>query len=148
MNAMRRAQRGFAMVSAIFLLVAFAAMGAYMLTMSGVEHSTVDRALLVARVYSGARSGLEWGIHQAVSHPTVGSGSCSASAPFTLTGGSFVAVNVSVECSQTSATGTGRTYYIYYLKSTAAYGQSGTPDYVERKIEATVCRSDSPSSEC
>lgn len=141
-------QRGFAIVSAIFLVLVFAVMGAYMLTLSGVEHSTVDRALLNARAYFAARAGLDWGVHQAVSHPTVGSGSCSASAPFTLTGGSFVAVNISVECSQATASGTGRTYYIYYLKSTASYGTAGTSDYVERKLEASVCRSDNPSTEC
>ncbi|MBI3574816.1 MAG: pilus assembly protein MshP [Gammaproteobacteria bacterium] len=148
MNVTRNRQRGFAIVSAIFLVLVFAVVGGYMLTLSGVEHSTVDRALLNARAYFAARAGMEWGIHQAVSHPTVGSGTCSPAASFTLTGGSFVAVNVSVECTQTSASGGARTYYIYYLKSTASYGTAGTSDYIERKLEASVCRSDNPTTEC
>ena len=141
-------QRGFAIVSAIFLVLVFAVMGAYMLTLSGVEHSTVDRALLNARAYFAARAGLDWGIHRAVSHPTAGSGNCEPATAFTLTGGSFVAANISVECSQATASGTGMTYYIYYLKSTASYGTAGTSDYVERKLEASVCRSDNPTTEC
>lgn len=148
MRIARHGQRGFAIVSAIFLVLVFAVMGAYMLTLSGVEHSTVDRALLNARAYFAARAGMEWGIHQAVSHPTAASGSCSASSLFTLTGGSFIAVNISVECTQTSASAGAKTYYVYYLKSTASYGTAGTSDYVERKLEASVCRSTSPSSEC
>lgn len=141
-------QRGFAIVSAVFLIAVFAVVGAYMLTLSSVEHSTVDRALLNARAYFAARAGLEWGVHQAVSHPTLGSGSCSPTASFTLTGGSFVAANASVECSVTTHSGGSSTYYVYYLKSTGSYGTAGTLDYVERKMEATVCRSNNPTSEC
>lgn len=143
----RHRQRGLGIVSAIFLLVALTALGAYMLTLSGVTQATVDRAVLTARVYSTARSGLEWGIHRAVA-PAVQPSSCNPLTPFTLTGGSLFAINVSVECSQSTHTGGGgKEYYVYYLKSTAAYGQPATLDYVERKIEATVCRSTETTSE-
>lgn len=146
MSAIR--QSGFSLVSAMFVLVVLTALGAYMLTQSGVQRSTVDRAILTARVYSGARGGLEWGIHQAVS-PALGSGVCPATTTFPLSGGSLEGISVTVECSASNYSGAGKAYYIYYLKSKASYGQLGTLDYVERKIEATVCRSTNIStSQC
>lgn len=138
-------QSGFGLISAIFVLVVLTALGAYMLTQSGVQRSTVDRAILAARVYTGARGGLEWGIHQAVS-PALGSGSCAATTAFPLSGGSLAGINVTVECSTSNYSQGGKAYYIYYLKSKASYSQPGTLDYIERKIEATVCRSTSSSS--
>ncbi len=132
-------QRGVALVSAIFLLVALAAMGAYMVTLSGVSLSTTDRALLGARTYFGAKAGLDWGIQQAVAT----SWNCDTpqTATFDLTGLGLERVYVQVECSRTTHSGTN---YVYYLKATAKRGTVANPvpegslDYAERKLEATV----------
>lgn len=143
----RQQQRGLGIVSAIFLLVALTALGAYMLTLGGVTQATVDRAVLTARVYSAARSGLEWGIHRAVA-PATQPGACASTATaFSPTGSGLFAINVSVECSQSSHSSGAKVYYVYYLRSTAAYDQAATLDYIERKIEATVCRSTETTSE-
>lgn len=59
-------QSGFAIVSAIFLLVVLAALGAFMVTFSGVQHVTQAQDIQGSRAYWAARSGIEWGVYQAV----------------------------------------------------------------------------------
>ncbi len=132
--------RGAALVSAIFLLVVLAALGAYMLTLSGVEQTTLNRSLINARTYYAARAGLEWGIHRAVAPPTLGNGECATSAQFSLTGYGLDDIQVTVECASNLYT-PGDNTYVYTLTSIARYGTAGTVDYSERKLETTVCRS-------
>ena len=62
----KKADSGFALVTAIFLLVVLAALGAFMVTLSGVHQTTPTPALDATRVYYGAKAGLDWGIQQAV----------------------------------------------------------------------------------
>lgn len=139
-------ERGVALVSAIFLLVVLAAMGVYMLTISGVQQTTSDRALINVRTYFAARAGLEWGIHQAVS-ATYGT-ACPATATFSPTGYGFDGVSVTVTCTSNLYTA-GTDAYIYTLTSTATNGTAGTIEYAERRLEASVCRADeSNTSRC
>ncbi len=58
------AQRGFAIVSAIFLLVVLGALGAFMVTLSTVQHTTSTQDMQGARAYQAARAGIEWGAYQ------------------------------------------------------------------------------------
>ncbi|TAM43935.1 MAG: hypothetical protein EPN55_11895 [Gammaproteobacteria bacterium] len=135
-----------ALVSAIFLLVVLAALGAYMLTVSGVEQTTVNRSLISARTYYAARAGLEWGIHRTVAPPTEGTGECTISAPsFGLTGYGLDDIQVTVRCVSNLYT-PGDNAYVYTITSTARHGTTGTVDYAERKLEATVCRSQNPGA--
>ncbi len=139
-----RRQRGAALVTAIFLVVVLAALGAYMITLSGVEQVTVSRIATTARVYFGAKAGLEWAIHQAVAPGADNEdetlGACSPAAGFSLTGAGFQGVSVAVTCSSVIYNGNDD-YRVFTLTSTATYGSSGTIDHVERKLQAVVCRS-------
>lgn len=139
-----RPQQGVALVTAIFLLVVLAALGAYMVTLSGVQTVTTSQSLQAARAYAGTRAGLDWAIHRAVG-PAAGSGLCAASAAFDPAGAGLTGVSVAVNCSSRVYTQF-FTFYIYHLTSSATYGTAGTPDYVERKLEATVCRSTAGST--
>ena len=135
-------QRGVALVNAIFLIVALAALGAYMVSISGVQQATANQALINARTLIAARAGLDWGIHRAVAPPTAAAGECSSSAQFGLTGNGLENIQVTVTC-------TPNTYglvYIYQVTSTARHGASGSLDYAERKLEATLCRTNSPGT--
>ena len=53
---------GFAAIAAIFLLVALAALGAFMVTFSNTQQLTSAQDLQGSRAYWAARAGLEWGI--------------------------------------------------------------------------------------
>lgn len=138
------AQRGVALVSAIFLLVVLAALGAYMVTVSGVQQTTVDRALISARTHFAARAGLEWGIHQIVSITPIGV-ACPAPATFNPAGFGFDGVSVAVNCSRTQYDD-GELTYIYAFTSTANHGTAGTAEYAERRLETLVCRADTGSN--
>lgn len=140
-----RKQQGAALVTAIFLLVVLAALGAYMVTLSGVVQVTASRTATTARVYFGAKAGLEWAIHQATAPGADAEDpdlwGCSPSTTFSLSGTGFQGVSVAVTCS--SVTYNGNDYYrVFTLTSTGTYGSSGTTDYVERRLQAIVCRSD------
>lgn len=121
-----RHQAGFALVSAIFLIVVLAALGAFMVTIGGVQHTTTSQAVLAARAYFGAKAGLEWGIHQAI--PT---GICPAPASFNPAGTGLNGIRVNVTCASPATN-------VFYIRSTAEFGTFGNADYVQRRLEATV----------
>ena len=77
-NLQHRAQRGFAIVSAIFLLVALAALGGFIATVSTTQHIGSAQDFQGTQVYYAARSGAEWGLYQALK-PTP---SCVAASRF------------------------------------------------------------------
>lgn len=126
-------QRGVALVVAIFLLVVLAALGVYMVTMSGVQSRTPVLGLQGARAYQAARSGAEWGIYEA-EQPTP---SCSASTTFPI--GNF---SVTVHCTQEPSSGKyhegNLSYYVYQISALAEYGTYGSADYVSRRVELRV----------
>ena len=53
--------RGFALPSALFLLVILAMLGAFMLAVSGMQHAAQAVDVSSSRAYQGARAGIEWG---------------------------------------------------------------------------------------
>lgn len=64
MRAIAKRMRGFAIVSAIFILVVLAALGAFIVTISTNQQigSTLD--VQGVRAYQAARAGIEWGLFQ------------------------------------------------------------------------------------
>jgi hypothetical protein len=123
---------GIALVSALFLLIVMGVLAAVMVTLSNVEHDTGNKSLLTAKVYYGAKAGLDWGIQRANA-----AGSCVASTgPFALTQAALAGINVTVTCEMSGPHGLGN--FVYYLTSIATIGTVGNPDYAERRMEATV----------
>jgi MSHA biogenesis protein MshP len=134
----RSRSRGMALMSAIFLIVVLIGLGVAMMNLSNVEHDTGSKAVLSAKVYYGAKAGVDWGIQQAFA-----AGSCAGST-ISLTQGSLNGVTVTVTCaaapqgaSTCGLTGTSLCQS-YYLTSVATTGTLGTLSYAERHIEATV----------
>ncbi len=125
-------QRGFALVAAIFLMVVLSSLGLYIVRISAMEHQTVNVALLGARAFQAARAGIEWGVFQALD-----SGSCTTTT-LNLTEGGLNGFDVDVTCSSSSHTETGNTYNIFVLDVEARAGAYGMPDYVSRRIQATL----------
>jgi MSHA biogenesis protein MshP len=125
-------QHGVALVAAIFLVVVLVALGAAMAVMSSVSQDTATKSLLTAKVYYGARAGLEWGIQRAVAAASCPGGATA----FTLAQGGLAGVAVQVTCVQQSVHG--GTNFVYYITSNATIGALGGLDYAERRIEATV----------
>lgn len=102
-----RAQRGFAVIAAIFILVVLAALGGFILSISTQQQ--VGSALDVqgARAYEAARSGVEWGLYRQMR-----GGSCEPSTSFVPAAPTLQAFTVTVTCTSTLGTNSAPTSYL------------------------------------
>ena len=130
---------GAALISAIFLIVVLAAIGASMVSLSTVQEDTVTKSVLAARVYYGAKAGIDWAVQRTISDPAPPARCTTTDFPATVTptGTGIAGVSVVVTCAR-SQHGAGATAFTYYLTSIATTGTLGTPSYAERRMEATV----------
>lgn len=126
-----RPQSGFALVSAIFLLVILAALGAFMLTFSNTQHLTSAQDIQGSRAYWAAKAGVQWAVSRLQPPATA----CPA-ASTTLTLDGFA---VTVTCNANTYTEGAASKTIYWVQSTATGGGSvGGIGYAERQINAFV----------
>ncbi|CAN5905379.1 hypothetical protein BH11PSE12_BH11PSE12_33010 [soil metagenome] len=132
-------QRGFSIVSAIFLLVVMASLGAVMLTFSSVQQATSAQDLEGTRAYQAARAGIEFGLYQVLT--PAGVATCGSTTTLTW-GGSLAAFNDDIQfsCSAVFTEGA-TTITVYTITSTAhTSGAPGNSRYIERQLRATVSR--------
>lgn len=122
---MKQRQNGFSLISAIFLVTVLAALGLYLLVMSGVAQQTPVMAMTGAQTYHAARSGLEWGIAGAINNDSTVN--CNGS--FSV--GQY---DIAVSCT-VSTHGGGNTYAI---ESSATTGIPGSLNFATRTLRATV----------
>ena len=121
-------QRGFAAISALFLVVVLAALGGFMLTFSNTQQLTSAQDLQGSRAYWAARAGLEWGIAGTLA-------ACPAS-PTTLTIDVF---SVVITCSLQAYAEAGATVNIFRLSSVASSaGAAGSLGFIERSLSAAI----------
>lgn len=123
-----RKQQGFAIVTAIFLIVALAALGTFMIRMSGVQSESVSLSVQGARVFQAARSGVQWGLYQVL----VAGDVCPAPTTFPVQG-----FNVTVTCSSTNhpVIGSANGRRVYQIMAIARFGTLGEPTFVQRVVE-------------
>lgn len=137
MKTTQNIQRGFSLVSAIFLLVVIAALGTFAVTLSTTQQQSAALDVMGARAYQAAKAGIEWGAYQVLRNggcpvsPSVVAGLPNTLANFTVT----------VNCSSAPTTEGGVPVIIYQLNSTAnTPGGAATPDYVERQMSVTIAK--------
>lgn len=143
-----RTQQGFSLVSAIFLLVVLAGLGAGMVTFSTAQNQSQAMDTMGSRAYQAANAGIEWAAYNiAVTPPglpggvvfTPGTGTALGGnlAPFTVT---VVYAPAPVQIDDTGYPPGGGTgpVWIYNITSTAVWGAPGTPNYVERVLTAKM----------
>jgi MSHA biogenesis protein MshP len=145
-------QAGIALASAIFLIVVLAALGAIVLTVSGLQHTSSARDVMGSKAYQAARAGIEWGAYKVLRQaPAPGAGVCpapSTSIPMPA-GTDLTGLTVTVECTLSNAdegSRTGGNALEFYLIKATACNQSPCPNttpgpaYVERQLQATISR--------
>ncbi len=142
---MRGRQRGFSLVSAIFLLVVLAALGAAMVTLSTSQNQGFSMDVMGSRAYQAANAGIEWAAYNIASSPGVGIASAVIASPgIGPLGGNLAPFTVvagysAVAQSDAAVAGAGVvTWWSYTIAASAAFGVPGTPDYVERVINAKL----------
>ena len=140
-----RRQRGFGLPTAIFLLVVLAGLGAVMATFFTVQQQSSVLDVLGERAYQASRSGIEWGAFQVLpaSQATFATACRSTGTSQTISplAGTLAEFTVNVECSATSHVDAADTVWVYRLTSSASGIQGaspGSPDYVERVMQATL----------
>jgi MSHA biogenesis protein MshP len=151
-------QRGVSIISAIFLLLLFAAIAAFMVSMTSTANITSAQDVQGARAYQAAQAGVEWGFYQL--DPNGANASlpgCPAVTMPAVVPGFTVTVNCTVypnaapapNCVAPSPTAefcyqeAGRQVRIFTIVATAAVtGATVPPAAVEREVRITVekCR--------
>jgi len=136
MNRLPSTQPGFAAVSAIFLLVALAALGGFMLTFSNAQQITSAQDIRGSRAYWAARTGLEWGIGSINGQPPATAACPAASSTLSgLDGG----MNVVVSCDQQNYNEGGMDKKLFQLTAVASGGSAvGSTGFVERSVSASI----------
>lgn len=124
-------QAGFAIVSAIFLLVILSLLGAYMLSTSSSQQIGSAQNYMGSSAYWAAKGGMQWAIAK-VQPPAT---SCPPS-PTILSLNGFA---VTVSCTSHTYTEGADSKTIYWIGSTAAGGGAvGSVGYTERSLNAFV----------
>ena len=136
-------QRGFAAISAIFLIVAVGAMGAVMLTVSKTQQLTFVQDLQGTRAYWAAQGGLEWLITGvAASAPVAPASTPAAICPVGAPPEQLDGFVVTMSCSKRTYDEAGASIHIFSLTSVASTANSapGNLGFIERSVSAKVER--------
>lgn len=170
MSTTRPESAGFALPSAIFLLVVLAGLAAFMLTVFTASQTAQTQDLNGVRAYQAARAGLEWGAYQVLDprNDSIGTpATCAApvtdlvdfnpatpavpgfptcpAAPFpagtAFAGSDLAGIAVTVSCQSTDHTEAGRNLRVYQLAAQANV-DAGTGFASERllRLRLAVCR--------
>jgi len=141
-------EKGFAMFAAIAILVILAALGAFVVSVTGLRSQSTTLDVLGSRALLAARAGIEWNMYNiqnpetnpAVVPPFV----CPLVATNLNFGGTLSDFRVTVlPCTTTTATEAGSTVRVYQIVAIACNFPTGgacpnnasnNPSYVERQI--------------
>lgn len=143
----RRAQRGFLIIAAVFLLVVVGGLVAYLTTVSTTSQAASAADLNSARAYQAARAGADWAAFQILQNPggAFKTGCDGGSATNTLTFSSTLsAFQAKVDCTGASFTEGAATVRTYSITSKSC-NEPACPNttttsstYVEREVGLTI----------
>lgn len=129
----RRRESGFALVTAIFVLVALAGAASALLSLSGDQRTAALTSLETARAYQAARSGVEWAaVHALRDH------ACPSDTSFALDEGGLRGFQVSVACASSQHTDGAAAETVFQITSVAERDAFGSAGYVKRQLRATL----------
>lgn len=140
MNNKNGAQRGFTLVSAIFLIAILGAMSAYMINFRLYQEAGITLDTLGTRAYGAARSGVEWGAYNSLRN-----GACAASTSLALAG-TLSGFTVTVTCSTAGPYNEAGASVLVDAITATACNSATCPEpapganYVERQITVMVGR--------
>jgi MSHA biogenesis protein MshP len=142
---MRKLQRGFSIVTAIFLLVVLEGLGAAMLTFFNAQHQSSALDVLGSRAYQAARTGVEWAAYQVVtsSSSSVTAATCATTFAQGSLGGTLAPFTVKVNCLPASYVEGASTVWIYDVSAVACTdttcpATTTSASYVERVISTKM----------
>ena len=148
-------ERGFALVSAIFLVVALAALGVYMARIASVQHANALQDLQGSAAYQAARSGVEWGAYQITQEraANAGTGNFAANCRSGVAAVSLPVLSgfvVAVSCEQSGPVASEGASILRFYKIIATATSAGmAPEqsgYVARQLEIRIEQPDPAAS--
>lgn len=135
--------RGFALVTAIFLIVMLAALAAAIAYFSSIQQAGSEQDLLGGRAYHAARAGIEW-----ASYRSLRNNSCPGAPLNLVLPGSLSSFTVTVTCVRSTFTEGANTINIDRITANACNqpdagghcpnAAPGAADYVERELAASI----------
>ena len=136
----RSKERGFALVSGIFLITILFLLSAYLIGFRVHQDSSLTLDALGTRAYAAARSGAEWGAYNSLRN-----GTCAASTALAF-GGTLAGYTATVACSRSAYDEGGAVVNVDTIVVNACNQPSGgnCPNaapgahYAERQITITV----------
>lgn len=146
--------RGFAIVSAIFILVVLAALGAFIMHISTSQHIGSALDVQGVRAYQAARAGIEWGLYQVQATAAYNFGYTStdpntracpaATTSFVPAAATLSGFTITVECSATADASGGPTVFTIIATACSQPNAGACPNtanpgslYVERRLSVT-----------
>jgi len=140
---MKNFQRGFSIITAIFLLVVLAFLGVAMVTFSTSQHQSSAMDVMGSRAYQAARAGVEWAAYGVVNASSVAGvpwPECATGKTFLQNdlGGTLAPFTVAVTCASSSVTGDSINYVYSVSASAVTGGSPGSSGYIERVISVKM----------
>lgn len=132
-DAPRRTARGFSLLVTLFVVLVLAALAAFAVRIGATQTQSVDFGLLNARAQAAAASGIEYGANRALQAAI-----CLPSKTVNLTATGLQGFSVTVTCSASMHTVSGKSYESYLLTATAQRGLYGSPDFVQASETRSV----------
>mgnify|MGYP001073490976 FL=1 len=139
MKRLMKDSGGFALFSAIFILVVLAALGAFILNISSSQQIGSALDVQGVRAYQAARAGVEWGLYRQLQ-----GGSCVATTNFVPTASTLSGFTVSVTCVGTPDANGGPTIYTVTATACSQPNAGACPNtvnpgalYIERRLTVT-----------
>ena len=114
MRSGTQGMRGFALVSAIFILVVLAALGAFIVNISTSQQIGSALDVQGVRAYQAARAGIEWGLYRQLQ-----AGSCAGATSFSPTASTMAGFTVTVVCTDTADGSSNPVIHSYAVQATA-----------------------------
>ncbi|MDX9993782.1 MAG: pilus assembly PilX N-terminal domain-containing protein [Rhodocyclaceae bacterium] len=149
--------RGFALVSAIFILVVLTALGAAILTLTTGQHAGAALDVQGMRAYQAARAGIDYAAYRLLDPRNAGFATpnfasfttCASIGAFpagAFAGSDLDGFSVAIECNSTDHTVNGLNVRIYDVGATASIA-AGTAYAVERKVWVRLGNCRDPSGD-
>lgn len=133
--------RGVTIVSAIFILVVLAALGAFIVSVSTSQQIGSALDVQGVRAYQSARAGIEWGLYQQLRNA-----SCAGATSFTPPATTLSGFTVTVACADTADGSSTPVIHGFVVQSTACNQPNAAEPrcpnitnpngfYIERRME-------------
>lgn len=119
-------QSGISIITAIFLVIVLALMGAGMVSLLTTSQQSISQEITSAKAYMAGRSCLQWGMYQSVY--------ASANGSYNISFNNTNSWLYNSKCKNTISTVVSDGLTFYNIKAIASFGSASDPEYSQRTM--------------